>query len=453
MAALSLAAAQERVSLLGTWTAIGDLPDGGTNESTLEFAVKGDAIVGTVVRDDEDDRAIDLVKTDGKKVTLEIKVERDGQSGIIRVKAEETRRGRIAGTWYLIDSNGEERAKAPWVAERLSEPEPEPATASIVGKWNAVATTQDGNELPSVVTFEGTPGKYTGKSVSDRGENAFESVKVKNSTVEIEFVLKFNDNEVDVRIEAELKDPDHLKGKWVIFNDSGEAALDGPWEAKRALQLELAGTWNAVASTDDEDREHRAIFEKTDQGYRGRVEGENGSADYTTVKVSGNDVELVLPFGEGTVKVVAKYTEAHTLKGEWAYFDSSDTEQASNAWVAKREVPKAAKAEKAAPPVVGGWVVTLQIGDNERDYALNIAEDDGALSGSMVSPRSGKYDLDSVSFGEGQLVLKVTREIQGNDIEFTYKGSLSEDDTLSGTFVPKGYEDQFSGKWTAKRKP
>lgn len=452
MATLSFAAAEESVSLLGTWKAIGDLPDGGTSESTITISVEGDAIKGVAVGNDGNERTIDRIKTDGKKVTLELDVERDGQKGIIRVKAEETRRGRIAGTWYLIDSEGEERADAPWVAERISEPEPESAASapSIVGKWNAVATTQNGDELPSVVTFAGSPGKYTGKSVSERGETKFDSVKVKDKEVEVEMTLEINDSEVDVRIEAEMKEIDHLKGKWVIFNDSGEAALSGDWEAKRALQLDLAGTWNVVAATDNGDNEHQAIFEKTDTGYKGRVESDNGSIDYSSIKVEDNDVELVFAFGEGTVKVAAEYTAKNTLKGKWTYFDSSDAEQASDTWVATREVTETEKA--AAPPVVGDWVVTLQVGDNEREYALSIAEGDGALKGSMVSPRSGKYDLDSVTFEEGKLEIKVTRDIQGNEIEFIYNGALGADGTLSGSFVPKGYEDQFSGKWTAKRK-
>ncbi len=47
--------------------------------------------------------------------------------------------------------------------------------------------------------------------------------------------------------------------------------------------------------------------------------------------------------------------------------------------------------------------------------------------------------------------MKVTRAIQGTDIEFVYKGKLN-DDQLSGSVVPTGYEDQFSGTWTGKRK-
>lgn len=69
-----------------------------------------------------------------------------------------------------------------------------------------------------------------------------------------------------------------------------------------------------------------------------------------------------------------------------------------------------------------------------------------------TGPRRGKYELDSVTYENGQLTLKVTREVQGNDIEFVYRGKMTEKDTLTGEFAPKGYEDQFGGEWTAKRK-
>ena len=104
------------------------------------------------------------------------------------------------------------------------------------------------------------------------------------------------------------------------------------------------------------------------------------------------------------------------------------------------------------PTVVGEWAIEIDFGQGEpRDYTLKISEEDDALGGVFISPRSGETKCDSVYFKEAAFGMKVTREVQSMDIEFVYKGKLK-DDQLSGTVVPTGYEDQFSGTWTGKRK-
>ena len=101
---------------------------------------------------------------------------------------------------------------------------------------------------------------------------------------------------------------------------------------------------------------------------------------------------------------------------------------------------------------MGKWNIVISLGDNERTYELAISEDGEGLKGVFTNDRNDRESVcDSISFEAGNLSAKVTRDVRGNEIQFIYEGRLSEDGTLSGTVVPKGYEDQFSGTWTGKR--
>ena len=119
-----------------------------------------------------------------------------------------------------------------------------------------------------------------------------------------------------------------------------------------------------------------------------------------------------------------------------------------NDWVATKQVEE----EKVAPSVTGEWAIAVTRGEFERAYGLRIASEGDGMKGIMIHPTKGDLPCDAVTFEDGELVVKITRDVQGNDIEFIYKGKLSDEGALSGTVVPKGYEDQYSGEWTGKRK-
>ena len=451
LAGITAVTAQESVSLVGEWKVFAEKPQGGgTAESTMTIEKKDGKLGGVGTTEDGQEMEIKSVTLDGKKATIDFDFEYNGQDITIRVNAEESEKGKLAGRWLALDAEGTEHVDEAWTAERTSEPEAEnkPEDANtIVGKWNAKSTTDNG-ELESVVTFTKDGDKYKGSSKSERSSLDFDSVSVEGKEVEVELTIDYEGNDIPVTIRAEQTDADHLKGKWLIFDESGQEIASGEWVAERALVLDLAGTWDVVASTDDGDLEFQSVFEKTDDVYKGASETNDGSVDYTSVEVAESDVKLGLPFGDGSVKIAASYTEKNKLTGKWHYFENSDSEVASGDWVASKVVVE----EKKEESVVGEWAIEIDFGQGEpRDYTLKISENEDALGGVFISPRSGETKCDSVSFKEGAFEMKVTRAIQGTDIEFVYKGKLN-DDQLSGSVVPTGYEDQFSGTWTGKRK-
>lgn len=132
-------------------------------------------------------------------------------------------------------------------------------------------------------------------------------------------------------------------------------------------------------------------------------------------------------------------------------FDKERENQGPRVEVYQRvESPKAAATPTDASKLAGKWKVTVKLGEDDRDYEMNLAQTEGKLSGVMISPRSGEHKFKSVTFAGGKLTLELPREIEGNDVTFLYTGQLK-DEQLAGEVVVKGLEDQFKGSWTARK--
>jgi hypothetical protein len=95
--------------------------------------------------------------------------------------------------------------------------------------------------------------------------------------------------------------------------------------------------------------------------------------------------------------------------------------------------------------LLGTWKLEVTWGDNTRDYNLRIAKSDGKLNATLISPRSGEHPCKSVQFKDGEWVIEVERELEGNPATFVYRAKLTGEE-LAGTVAVKGYEDQFSAR-------
>lgn len=107
-------------------------------------------------------------------------------------------------------------------------------------------------------------------------------------------------------------------------------------------------------------------------------------------------------------------------------------------------------AKPAGEMLLGQWKMEATIGERNMDYELRFEKADTGVKGTLISPRTGEYKAKSVSLTDGKFEMQVDREIEGNQVTFVYKGNYK-NDGLSGTLEVKGFEDQFTGNWTAKR--
>ena len=110
----------------------------------------------------------------------------------------------------------------------------------------------------------------------------------------------------------------------------------------------------------------------------------------------------------------------------------------------------AANASSREDKLLGNWKVDVSMAEQNIDYGLRIAKADGKIAATLISPRSGEHKAKSATYNGEELVMEFDREVQGNSVTLIYKGKLAGDD-LSGTVTAKGFEDQYSGKWKAKK--
>jgi ABC-type Na+ efflux pump permease subunit len=109
-----------------------------------------------------------------------------------------------------------------------------------------------------------------------------------------------------------------------------------------------------------------------------------------------------------------------------------------------------ASASSPEDKLLGNWKVDVSLADQNVDYGLRIAKADGKLDVTLISPRSGEHKAKSATYKADELVMEFDRQYQGNSVTLTYRGKLKGDE-LSGTVTAKGFEDQYNGKWKAKK--
>jgi hypothetical protein len=94
--------------------------------------------------------------------------------------------------------------------------------------------------------------------------------------------------------------------------------------------------------------------------------------------------------------------------------------------------------------VVGTWDVTIESPQGKRDAMLVIKQDGGKLTGSMKS-QAGERPLDSITLKGNEVTFAMTRNVQGQDMVFTYKGKV-EKDSMKGDVDFGGFA---TGAWSA----
>src|SRR3989442_8768669 len=86
----------------------------------------------------------------------------------------------------------------------------------------------------------------------------------------------------------------------------------------------------------------------------------------------------------------------------------------------------AAALSVSAQSVVGSWDITIESPQGKRNAVLVIKQDGGKLTGAMKSPQ-GERPLDSISLKGNEITFAMTRNVQGQDMVFRYKGKVEKD--------------------------
>jgi hypothetical protein len=131
-------------------------------------------------------------------------------------------------------------------------------------------------------------------------------------------------------------------------------------------------------------------------------------------------------------------------------FDKTRAGQPPRAETYSRSKAAPKQPENTAAKLAGTWKMDVRFGETDSDYELRLAQTEGKLSGTLISPRSGEHKFRQVTWADEKLAMELDREFNGNTVTLVYTGKLGADG-LSGTVAAKGAEDQFSGTWKARK--
>jgi hypothetical protein len=159
---------------------------------------------------------------------------------------------------------------------------------------------------------------------------------------------------------------------------------------------------------------------------------------------------------DSTEAVDDERTSVFTLQGDTltlgSNFDKVRADQAPRAETYSRGKTAAnePQPEATAAKLAGTWKMDVHVGDNDADYELRLSQDDGKLSATLISPRSGEHKFRKVTWADEKLTMELDREYDGNSVTLIYTAKLGADG-LSGSVAAKSAEDQYSGTWKARK--
>lgn len=210
--------------------------------------------------------------------------------------------------------------------------------SNVEGVWEATMSRPNGETADSTLTIQKKDGKWTGTAVNSQGEERkLDRVSFDGKSLGIEVDIERDDWSGVIGVKAKLDAKGVLKGNWYVKGGEDDQIASGDWKAVRSLKASLAGTWNVVAKTDEEDSEHRIVFSASGSGFSGTAHREEDSLDFAKVTVERNKLFLELPFGEEvTVKVKAFQQTAKKIVGEWTMVDNLGSAIDSGEWVATK---------------------------------------------------------------------------------------------------------------------
>lgn len=97
-----------------------------------------------------------------------------------------------------------------------------------------------------------------------------------------------------------------------------------------------------------------------------------------------------------------------------------------------------------AASVAGTWDITVESPQGKRTVLLIIKKNGDKLAGAMKSPQ-GETALESISLNNDDIAFALTRQIQGQDMKFSYTGKVAKD-SMKGDVDFGGLA---TGSWSA----
>lgn len=327
------------VDLAGVWNATAS-SDAGEREVTWTIKKNEDGYSGTSLDGESgEERDLDRIKVEEKKVTIEMDIEMDGVKGLIRVIAEEKETNKLKGEWLIAGADGTEFMTGGITAVKE-------VSVPLAGEWAAVSILPDGTELESTLVLSGENAKLEGLFKGENGELEIGKLTAEDKDLRLDFEMEIQGSPMNVVIESELKEDHLLKGKWIVKGADGNEAASGDWSAKREAESDYAGSWNVTAAVPDGSEYTGSLkLSKDEDGYSGSSESSDGtSKELNSVKIDDGKLLFTVDFDAneiiGIITVTAEEKEDGSFSGSWS-LASDGNEVATDSWSATKSGQKA----------------------------------------------------------------------------------------------------------------
>jgi hypothetical protein len=212
--------------LVGEWNATGMGPEGEKMRFPIVIQEEDDKLLAVLKRGEYALPADEVTLAD-KKLTLKVQFPFDGSTYPVTFTATLSDDGdQLAGGWVALNASGDEEASGDWKALRAG-------SVELAGAWTAKATLGDGTENSSVYHFEADGDDWKGKAVGDGGGVVFDKVTLDGKDLVVDMELPYDGSTIELRVKAVFDDAGAIVGKWIAFDDSGQEAATGDWQAAR----------------------------------------------------------------------------------------------------------------------------------------------------------------------------------------------------------------------------
>ncbi|MEZ5330295.1 MAG: hypothetical protein R3F19_35045 [Verrucomicrobiales bacterium] len=214
------------VAYAGKWKAISILPDGSELSSILALTGANEALKGSFQSAEGKDLKIGKVSADGKSLTLDFKMEIQGNTMDVAIQSDSKEQDKLVGKWIVKGGDGNEVASGDWSATREVE-------QRYAGEWAVKAAVPDGGEYTGTLTLKKSEDGYSGSSASSDGTaRELKSVKVEDKTVVYTVPFEAEGVAGIITVSAKEQEDGTLAGTWSLAADGTELASDR-WEARR----------------------------------------------------------------------------------------------------------------------------------------------------------------------------------------------------------------------------
>lgn len=425
------------VNLSGKWNAVATTPDGQSFEPSVDLKHDGDKITGDFIWVDGTSVPLTTGKLAGDDVTFDVSVDFGGQALVIKFAGKLDGADKMKGS-AEYDLGGQ-TGTVDFEATRAK------AVADLTGKWNAVATTPDGQSFEPSVVLKQDGEKVSGDFIWVDGTSVpLTTGKVAGEDVTFDVSVDFGGQALVIKFAGKMTGPDSMKGS--AEYDLGGQTGTVDFEAKRDTAVaQVAGFWNAVATMPDGQTFEPSV-KLTQDG--DKVGGEliwidGTSAPLTTGKVTGNNVDFDVSVDFGGQALVIKFhavNSGDTMKGTADYDLGGQTGTVD--FEAKR-------GKEMANAAAGDWNFTITMDDGRNiETSLTLKDDAGKLSGKYAGP-AGESDVSDAKLDGDKLSFSVKRERDGREFTMKYVGAVSGDEVKGDVEFDFGDQNgkvPFTGK-------